>query len=83
MKTYRIIRTRFNNEVVYAGESWFDAMEAITKADECDEIDFFENEKLIWNGEENIWGDLYEYDMRYHNGEWIDNDNVLTAASIE
>lgn len=75
MKTYKIIRTRCNNELIYQGGSWIDAMKSIMIADECDEIDFFEDEEIIWNGESNTWGDLLEYDMRYHNGEYVDDSN--------
>ena len=79
---YQIVRTRCNNEVVYEGDSWLDAMKAIMLADECDEIDFIEDGKVIWNGEENTWGDLYEYDMRFHNGEYTDDESFIKGQLI-
>lgn len=79
---YEVIRTRYNNEIIYQGENWLEAMKAIMIADECDEIDFIENGKVIWNGEENTWGDLLEYDMRYHNGEYVDNSNHTGGMMI-
>ena len=79
---YQIIRTRYNNEVVYEGESWMEAMKAIMLADECDEIDFIEEGNVIWNGEENTWGDLYEYDMRFQNGEYTNDESFIEGQLI-
>ena len=82
MKTFKAIRTRFNNEIVYEGNSWIELMNALTLADEHDEIDLFENGELIWNGEEQSWDELIMRDFREHDGEWTDYFEPSTGANF-